>query len=483
MKYAAALFVAALGVSCASNPPVQPSAAPLTSPALLEVRLAEADALAARGCYVCLEEAAAAYSKLLQIAESPVVVRKTLENDLMIALREIELRLPDSGARNQARQLQEHVPADYDAYVAALDLIGKPLIVGGNTWDEVLRQRAERRDLAVRLEREWPGSPMSAYFYIAMAINAAEVADLKPQLSAILQAHSQDLSLKYRLQTFAPTFSEGAAGELLTLEPRFAEVHFLLGLRAILNAELLEAYRELTAAREGLPESLSITLAFGNLNLAFARYADSLVLFDQVLASGPSEPALLGRAIALSYLRRHRDAIVVLDELLKDVQSNPGDKYYWRAWNRLQQGDSQPAYDDARAALQVMASSDVYRLAGIASFNLAHAPEARSYFESSLKMNAGDCEALRYLGQLDAAERSWPSAAGRFSAASDCYRHLIERLSSELAEKQADTSGLLAGQIANLLADIVEAKSMEATSAYNAEVSARNAANRTPPAR
>ncbi len=54
------------------------------------------------------------------------VLAKALENNLMLAMREIELRIPDSGAREAAEQLQARVPASYAAYFAVLDLQASP---------------------------------------------------------------------------------------------------------------------------------------------------------------------------------------------------------------------------------------------------------------------------------------------------------------------------------------------------------------------
>ena len=71
-----------------------------------------------------------------------------------------------------------------------------------------------------------------------------------------------------------------------------------------------------------------------------------------------------------------------------------------------------------------------------------------------------------------------PSAVTRFTSASACYRQLIDKLSAQVAEKRADTSGLLAGQIASLESDIAEAKSLLEQTSHNADVSARNAAAR-----
>jgi tetratricopeptide (TPR) repeat protein len=349
---------------------------------------------------------------------------------------------------------------------------------GSITLQEFRQRQTERKTLADRLEANWPSSAMASYFYIATAISAGQVDALKPQMDAILSTHPENLAVKYRFQMYPPAFAGVTARELLAQEPRFAEIHYLLGERAVFGAALVIAHGELTAAYETLPDSLAVVVAFGRLELAFGRYAQALQLFDRVLVRGPDEPAALGRAVALSYLKRHREALAVLDDLLKDVSSNPGDKYYWRAWNRLQLAESQPAYDDAKAAMNSMANSDVFKMAGIASYNLAKIAEARSDFESSLKMNSAECDASRYLGLIDSAERSWQPAAARFTAAAACYRQAIDALESELAKKQADTSGLYAGQIAGIAADIGEAKALLEASSRNAEVATRNATSK-----
>ena len=56
-------LVLALALGCAPRP--VPVAAPRIAPEVLAARLAEADRLASRGCYLCLKEAAAAYARLL----------------------------------------------------------------------------------------------------------------------------------------------------------------------------------------------------------------------------------------------------------------------------------------------------------------------------------------------------------------------------------------------------------------------------------
>ena len=157
------------------------------------------------------------------------------------------------------------------------------------------------------------------------------------------------------------------------------------------------AYRELTRARELLPDSVSIALALANVTFSYARYADALALFDRILASpaaaGFEPQAQLGRAKSLSYLKRHDEAIAQLIDLLQNDPSNsPGEKYYWRAWNQLQLGRAQLAYDDATAGLNAMRNDAIYRLAGMASFSLNRLGESRTFFEEALKMNRADCD-------------------------------------------------------------------------------------------
>ena len=268
----------------------------------------------------------------------------------------------------------------------------------------------QRLKALAELETDAPASAMKAYFFIASALTLRDFKELKPTVDAMLAAHPLDLSLKYRMLAFQPTYSGDAARELIGQETGFGEVHLLLGQRAFLSGDLPGAFRELTRARELLPDSASIALALANVTFAYARYADALALFDRVLASpaaaGLEPQAKFGRAKSLSYLKRHDEAIALLIDLLQnDSRNSPGDKYYWRAWNQLQLGRAQLAYDDATAGLNAMRNDAIYRLAGMASFGLNRRDESRKFFEEALKLNSADCDSQRYLGLLDSAER------------------------------------------------------------------------------
>jgi tetratricopeptide (TPR) repeat protein len=475
------VFLLAALVACAPRAVPTVVRAARLAPEVLAVRLADADQLASRGCYLCLREAAAAYAAILAETDDRTAIAKALENNLMLAMREIELRMPDSGAREAAQQLQDQAASDYSPYFAALETLrpAEPVILvrgqplpGKEAYDQRLKALAE-------LENDAPASAMKAYFFIASALTLRDFKELKPTVDAVLAAHPLDLSLKYRMLAFQPTYSGDAARALIGQETGFGEVHLLLGQRAFLNGDLPGAFRDLTRARQLLPDSASIALALANVTFSYARYADALALFDRVLtspaAAGLESQAKFGRAKSLSYLKRNDEAIALLTDLLQnDSRNSPGDKYYWRAWNQLQLGRSQLAYDDAIAGLNVMRNNAIYQLAGIASFGVNRREESRKYFGEALNLNSADCDSERYLGLLDSAEQTWKNALHRFSVAAKCYDVVLVRMREELADYEKDITGLSNSLITGKRVEIREAQALRDQSLLNATAATRN---------
>ena len=209
------LFAVSSLFACAPRP--VPVAVPRLAPDVLAARLAEADRLASRGCYLCLKEAAAAYAALLAETDEATVAIKALENNLMLAAREIELRIPDSGALEAARQLQDHVGSNYVPYFAALDALrsAQPVILVRGAPFLMKEAYDQRLNALAELERDAPASAMKAYFFISGALTLRDFKELKPTVDAILAVHPQDLSLKYLMLAFQPTYSGEAARALI----------------------------------------------------------------------------------------------------------------------------------------------------------------------------------------------------------------------------------------------------------------------------
>jgi tetratricopeptide (TPR) repeat protein len=474
-----------LVVSCASKPKGRPAVTPSLSLEQIQARLGDADAMAARGCYLCLKDAADAYAALADLVRDPFTLyQKTLENDLMIALREFELRLPDSGARDRAQALRQLVKANDDPLFAALDLLTAPAGDALSFGRDFQQQQAVRQEVLLQLESQWAASPVAAYFYLALGRGSIYFRDFKLDPQRVADGHPQHAALQYSVLNFAQRIDTGVFDQMLAVEPRFAELHVWRGQRALLGGDLATARREFFKARELLPASLMVASGLAPVEFAYSHYSAALGFYEEVLARIPDPQAQLGKAEALSYLLRHQEAIAELDDLLTDPSRRPGDKYYWRAWNKLQLADFQPAYEDATTALKFMNGPDPFRLAGITTFAIQRLPEARGYFESAVKMFASDCDSIQYIGQLDAAERKWPAAATRFSAAADCFEKSIALKSEEIARKEAQNSGgLLDDQIARLRSEIESQKALQAQSVKNAAIAAKNVPPASPPAR
>ena len=170
------------------------------------------------------------------------------------------------------------------------------------------------------------GQRDASVLYLAIALTTTRLAELGPKIDAVLATHERDLSLAYRVQTIGPLFSREASRALIGQETGFGEVHLLLGQRAMLDGNSGDAHRELSRARQLLPDSASIARALAGVTMSYARYSEALALDQQVVTSWADPTALLGKAKALSYLARHERAIEVLDELLKDLENNPGEE-------------------------------------------------------------------------------------------------------------------------------------------------------------
>ena len=469
--------ILSFAVACTSAPKPRPIVAPVL-PALpvevIQARVAEADTLAAKGCYLCLRDASVIYESLIFAVSDEDVIRKAVDTDLMMALREFELSLPASGAYVRAKERSRGKPG-YDAYFGLLDI--RSPSSGTRTRQQIELEMSARRQFLSQIDGAFASNPVAAYFLLTYGPGSAywspdQGTTVRQSFAA---AFPNQLAVQYKLAATAVTFPSRIAEGLLAAEPRFAEVRLITGQRALFGGGVVSARRQFAAAHELLPESLVIKSLFAATEFAYARYAQALTLLDEILARGPDDGAQLMHAQSLSYLKRYREAIAELDQLLNDPSRTPGDKYYWRAWNKLQLEELQPAYDDATAALRFMSTVDAYRLAGIATFNLEKLDEARGYFDEALKISDVDCDSIQYLAQIDAAERKWPAAATRFARAAECFHESIGRMSERLAKTEADNAdGLLDAQIAALRADIEMRQLLEKQSRANAAASQKN---------
>jgi tetratricopeptide (TPR) repeat protein len=175
---------------------------------------------------------------------------------------------------------------------------------------------------------------------------------------------------------------------------------------------------------------------------------------------------------ALTYMNRPEDAISTIDALPADSEWSPGEKYYWRALNNLRRSAPDAAYRDAMIAVQSWPGPPVYRVAGIAAFTLGRLTDARQHLQSSVEMDAADCEALLHLGYIDAAEQAWKAALSRFTSAAACFGRSAEAASARAPQPAPD--GSVGGGLAEgVRVAIAEARTLQAAAHFNGALAAK----------
>jgi tetratricopeptide (TPR) repeat protein len=467
-------------VACAVIWPSACAHAPATSrESAFRQRSSAADALVARGCYRCLQEATGIYRQLLtERYRTALIAQKAHDSFMMLALRERELGVPDSGAALEAHQVgRVATPASHDLCESLLSALASPSTEGRILPDGRDDPRNDYNGLARRLQAAWPSSILPAYGYIALDCSLTLPADLRPRTEDLFAAYPDSLALTYRHLLCQTPLPEAAARELLRSEPRFSELHLALAQHALSERRIVSAHADLTRAFEAIPESRAIGLTLAGVALGLVNFDEALRLYDHVLAAGPSREALLGRVKALTYMNRPGEAIATLDALLGDSEWSPGEKYYWRGLNNLRRSDADAAYKDAKIALQSWPGPPVYRLAGIAAFVLGRLQDARHHLASSVEMDRDDCEALLHLGYVDAAEQIWTAALDRFTSAATCFGKSAVEASAGAPELRTDPS-IGGGLTAGVRTAVAEARALEAAAHFNGALAAKMLGNR-----
>jgi tetratricopeptide (TPR) repeat protein len=447
-------LVATVG-ACASMAPRSATA--------VQPELARARALLSIGCYACLGEAAQIYERALSRAsDNHELAEQAQLAYMLMAFRERELRLPDSGAHQKASALTvvSSLPADvFDLVLRALGEQHDPR--GADSGATTDATEALVQLLAANSTRSLP----AAYALATLACRTtAPPLDSASHTRWLAQMREQSMALRYAELKCSTSVPADEVDALLRADPRFAEVHYAAGVSELQHGRLLSAYEHFRVAGNEFTQSDIVTLALANVNLALARFDEALRLYERVLSSGERTAALLGRAKALTYLDRHREAIGVLDALLEDTEWNPGEKYYWRAWNLYRLSENDAAHRDVLGALRSWSSPHVQQLAGLTALALARYEEARAHFLRALSSNADDCESRLYLAQLDSHADAWDKALDGATVAAACFTQAIAERQDA---KHEDAT------VVSRAREIVRLQRWRASSIYSAAISAK----------
>ena len=448
LVYVLALILSA-AVSCAPKS-IDPSG--LTP----DVDLSSVEGLIEIGCYSCLREAHSKTRALFrQAPRSRRLIAAAHTASFMLAIRERELGIMSS-------QLTSDAEVSI-APVGVLDLL----------FERTDTRATTRSESEIRTAQEG----LEAWLQIVPLADVArkqvrallECPDGRASDAAVLSAKSErlPLALRYVHLRCARTFSSTEAARIIAGEPRYAEVHFERGLEAIRRGLLLTARRELLVAHRSLPQSRTVTMKLADVTLGLALFDEALRLFDEAANQTRDPDALLGRVKALSYLGRSSDALATLDELLADTGWNPGEKYYWRAWNQHQSGDFMGAETSIMLAVKAWSAPHVHTLASAIALALGDLTKARHRASTALEWGE-DCEARSQLAVIDSLEQQWVAALEGSVRAARCAAQMIDDIQMGEAWSEDWQSAVAAST-----AEMRRLRRILASARYGAAVSAK----------
>ncbi len=457
--------------------------------------IADADRLAADGCYTCLVDALRIYDAALAKRVTAPLARSAFRTAILLSLREKEIGLPFTADLQRARELAPLLPPTEQADLALRISDSIPPDVAARTKDEYedfIFQRFQRAGSV----REWHqtlapllGDPFIEYLDLSLECEYGEFGDRATRVAAALDRHPGSLLIAYRA---------GVCGQQLRLhledvvarDPRYIEARFFLGRYALADSAVGKGSRRaaeptLQAAYEAFPRSAAVTFTMAGLYRALSKLDVALKHYDETMALVPRHrEALLGRIISLTYLNRPPDAIASATQLIEWGTWYLGDGYYWRAYNERQIPRLDAARDDAEQAKKLLDNSDAFALAGIVYYDRKELDPASfdllTAINKARQLGVDNCMARWYLGLVRAEQKNWADGSAVFEQAASCYRSSADVLKGEL--QRVESANPDAQDVAAVTAEyqhqIDEALAQEARSLFNVAYAAAQVGER-----
>jgi tetratricopeptide (TPR) repeat protein len=406
------------------------------SPQVL-AELGKAEALLRQGCYTCLKEAQAIYTRLSSIPKPvPAARQGAFDTALLIAIRERELGMFPRATIDRARQLAAALPPPLPPAIASSMLLDAAELFIGDIGGLDPEQRAQFTGRArpaieptnpARRALDAAIATSLVADYLALAIDC-EHAPLRESIdpAAILARRGGIPLMRFRL-AICPRPGVPSDESIRAADPRFGDTLLFEARVARTGSpttgiDLPQVVALLTPAHEAFPTSFAITMMWADNNQSLAEFETALSGFDAVVASAPTHrDALRGRMTSLSYLMRHDEAIAAATRLIDLGTWHIGDAYYWRAWNYYNLKSYEPAWQDVEKAMTLLSNSSVYMLAGLIEYARVNLPMAMQRFDQSFQMDRSNCDAVWMSGLVNVDQQEWAPASPKFSTAMTCF--------------------------------------------------------------
>ncbi|MDH5706918.1 MAG: hypothetical protein OEZ45_12965, partial [Candidatus Aminicenantes bacterium] len=348
IKSVCAIFLLIVSFSCAPKKKV------VLTPLQLEEfqdKAEAADRLYETGSYTCLKESCKIYKDLLSVQHNQKSIKKNLiKAVILMIIRQRELGIHESTYFDEASALIRNNPflSEFSTCLELADSIPvRTKGMKGDIIDDSRRSDSRRERLKENIEKwrqelEEKSKTEVFYAYLHIARNChftyitrenkviGETADL----TYLREIFPHSPLIKYKL-SFCPQEDVEGLRKLLQTEPRFYEIHYFLGEQALNQGLLVTAEKNFLECFEHIPESLPTVISLASISFAFEDFEKSLDFYDKAISMVPEfREALLGKAICLSYMERHEEAIEVCNEILRLGGYYLGDTCYWLAWNQ-----------------------------------------------------------------------------------------------------------------------------------------------------
>ncbi|UCE41111.1 MAG: tetratricopeptide repeat protein [Candidatus Aminicenantes bacterium] len=449
----------------------------------------EADELYDRGCYVCLKQAFELYKQAVSI---PVFQKKTteklLKTAILLGLRERELGVLQETYFPKAEAILAASPylADYSVLLKIASTIPRKTVgIVGDFVEDGDRVIVSMDDLRNDLE-EWTklirekSKIEEIYAYVAIGFFPTFSYFIKEELDVELieQAFPDSPLIRYKL-ALLPKGNPLVLENLAQDDPQFSEAFFFLGQSALKKGMLVTAEKNFLKAYQEIPQSSSLVISLASIYFAFEELDKSLEFYEKTLALAPvHRDALLGKAMCLSYLGKHDEAIDACNTIVDLGKYYLGESHYWLAWNLNELEQWEEAWNKIETSKKyLIGHGEVFFLSGLIAFNRQRLDEAEKNLLEAHKQDDSNGDPAYYLGKIKNIQEDWLNAGAYFESASRRYG-IKENMIQEKIDAIKDSAFSEERKKKHLAKKTSQLKMMQltkATSWYNAAAGFYNA--------
>lgn len=473
-------------VHCAGTP--QPEVTP-QEVAQYNLRLKEADGLLPSYNYVNMKRAFDIYGELLPF---PAFKQKTgeryIQTALVLALRERELGITDSNVLQQAKDLiatapylegflryvdiVEHIPSNTKGITGGTEQSSE----GMDDYFEWIKHNVE--PINAHLKEKSTSSDLFAYLYISFhgsfAHRFPEIDDMK----TLGNLFPVSPLIRFKLSIYPILDDRGLKG-ILDADPEFYEADLFLGAVEMQAGKLLSAEKRYLNVNTHIPKSTSAVISLASVCFQLEEFDRCLEFNDKALDLAPRyRDAILGRAMCLGYLGRHKDALAELQKMLDLGSYYLGESNYWIAWNLNELGRIDEAQTHVEKAKDyLIGHHEVMLLAGLVAYQQKRLEDAERDLTETLEINSYECEAAFYLGKIHADRAEWPDSGSFFERAASCNHQMEAALNAKIREIEESTMSAARKEkhIRKKKTQLLQTSRTKATAYYNAAAGFYNA--------